>query len=99
MPWYRVLLPIKQTANMGNMQEAFFGAHTVAGVPKDMAMFCGDMGDDGTPLYFSPATANYAAGDAFLRSVKAVQCERPPLGLTFLVGDDDARRRFRAGDL
>jgi hypothetical protein len=99
MPWYQVLLPLNQTANMGNIQEAFFAAHTAAGAPEDMAMFGGDLGDDGTPLYFSPATANYAAGEAFLRSVRAVQCGRPPQHISFLVGHDGALRRFQGGEL
>jgi hypothetical protein len=99
MPWYQVVLPLKQTANMGNIQEAFFAAHTAAGVPEDMAMFAGDMDDNGTPLYFSPATANHPTGEAFLRSVGAVQCARPPQGVGFLVGDEAARRRFLSGEL
>ena len=62
-------------------------------------MFGGALDDDGTPLYFSPATANYALGEALLRSVGAVPCGRPPHGTSFLVGDEAARRRFNAGEL
>jgi hypothetical protein len=99
MPWYQVLLPPNQTANMGNIQEQFFAAHIAAGAPEDMAMFGGVLSDDGTPLYLSPATANYAVGEAFLRVVRAVQTERPPQDISFLVGHAVARRRFYAGQL
>jgi hypothetical protein len=99
MAWYYAQVPIKQTANMGNIQEAFLTAYTAAGCPENMAMFAGDLDDDGTALYFSPATANHALGGALLRSLMAVQCERPPRGLTFLIGQEHTRLRYIAGQL
>jgi hypothetical protein len=97
MPWYSAQLPLVETANLGNLQEAFLTAHLAAGRPQNMGMFCGPLDDEGTKLYFSPATASHPVGEAYLRTVRAAQCGRPPQGLTFLVGEEQALLNYLAG--
>jgi hypothetical protein len=99
MEWYVVRLPTKQTANLGNIQERFLAALIAAGNIEDMAMFCGPLADDGTPLYFTPATATCGAGEAFLRAIGATPCERPTEVEGFLVGDESARLKFQKRQL
>jgi len=95
MPWHQVRLSTQQVVDgeEGRILDLFADALVRARGDPDMAMFSSEEGED-TVLHFTPAT-----DQLFLRMVRAQPSERPPQNATFMAGENETGRRFRAGQL
>ena len=99
MYWYSVQLTSAELAagDAERIHKKFQTVFHIARAPTDMAMLTDTAAQDVTTLYFYLPAADFA--EAFIRSVNAKPCKRPPPEVALAVGHNDVRERLRRGEI
>jgi hypothetical protein len=100
MYWYRIQLSSAQVAagDAQRIHKKFEKVFHTARAPTDMAMLTDTLAvQDLITLYFYLPAADFA--EAFILSVNAKPCERPPPDVALSVGHNDVRERLRRGEI
>jgi hypothetical protein len=100
MSWYCVQLTSAQVAagDAQRIHKKFETLFHIARAPTDTAMLTDTLAvQDLITLYFYLPAADFA--EAFIRSVNAKPCERPPSDVALSVGHNDVRERLRRGEI